>query len=419
MGLVLRNDKGAKLTYDEMDDNFIYLDNKNAISADKNPSSSDDVSKGFVVGSEWINLDTQTRFRCSNASADEAEWNEIEYGVRIFTALDDTPNGFSEQKGKILVVNNDETALEFQDKPKGTLEKLDEGNGIGYRVSDRDPDKYAPIGEEAIDFSVNRDDDDNDVGASFAYSMVLGINNKEIIGDGDADKQGINFITGYSNKVENINDGAAYENTIFGADNTIKTEDNNSAYQNLINGDSNTINAKDSDCRIIFINGSNNVVDAENDGYIAKSIINGYDNIVKTDGDDVACSILSGDHCEFINASFSLSSGERNKVHHSYTATSGYRLNTSHSHQVIFGKYNDDADLSLVFMYGNGTADDERSNLIELADNGAIYIDKMVGLTDDRPTLKKASSASYFDTDLGKPIWYNGSDWVDANGDVV
>lgn len=40
------------------------------------------------------------------------------------------------------------------------------------------------------------------------------------------------------------------------------------------------------------------------------------------------------------------------------------------------------------------------------------------GTTDDRPS-DPSSYEFYFDTDLDKPIWYNGSDWVDATGAVV
>lgn len=40
------------------------------------------------------------------------------------------------------------------------------------------------------------------------------------------------------------------------------------------------------------------------------------------------------------------------------------------------------------------------------------------GTTAERPT-GRAVGTMYFDTTLGKPIWYNGADWVDATGAVV
>lgn len=37
------------------------------------------------------------------------------------------------------------------------------------------------------------------------------------------------------------------------------------------------------------------------------------------------------------------------------------------------------------------------------------------GTTANRPT-SPLNYSQYFDTDLGKPIWYDGSGWVDATG---
>lgn len=41
------------------------------------------------------------------------------------------------------------------------------------------------------------------------------------------------------------------------------------------------------------------------------------------------------------------------------------------------------------------------------------------GTTADRPTSGLYTGRPYFDTTLGKPIWYEGPDWVDATGAVV
>jgi hypothetical protein len=41
------------------------------------------------------------------------------------------------------------------------------------------------------------------------------------------------------------------------------------------------------------------------------------------------------------------------------------------------------------------------------------------GATADRPTTFLQVGQFYFDTTLGYPIWYNGTDWVDATGTVV
>jgi hypothetical protein len=41
------------------------------------------------------------------------------------------------------------------------------------------------------------------------------------------------------------------------------------------------------------------------------------------------------------------------------------------------------------------------------------------GATADRPTLNLQIGQFYFDTTLGYPIWYDGTDWVDSSGTVV
>ncbi len=45
------------------------------------------------------------------------------------------------------------------------------------------------------------------------------------------------------------------------------------------------------------------------------------------------------------------------------------------------------------------------------------YLEKN-GTTANRPTAGQ-TGRSYFDTTLGKPIWDNGTNWVDATGTVV
>lgn len=41
------------------------------------------------------------------------------------------------------------------------------------------------------------------------------------------------------------------------------------------------------------------------------------------------------------------------------------------------------------------------------------------GTTANRPTARLWVGRMYFDTTLGKPIWYSGSAWVDATGAAV
>lgn len=41
------------------------------------------------------------------------------------------------------------------------------------------------------------------------------------------------------------------------------------------------------------------------------------------------------------------------------------------------------------------------------------------GTTANRPTTQLWVPRPYFDTTLGLPIWWNGSNWIDASGSVV
>ena len=41
------------------------------------------------------------------------------------------------------------------------------------------------------------------------------------------------------------------------------------------------------------------------------------------------------------------------------------------------------------------------------------------GTTDERPDSGMLPGFQYFDTTLGKPIWHNGTGWVDALGNAV
>jgi hypothetical protein len=49
----------------------------------------------------------------------------------------------------------------------------------------------------------------------------------------------------------------------------------------------------------------------------------------------------------------------------------------------------------------------------------AILALQSSGATADRPTKGLYVGRPYFDTTLGKPIWYSGSGWVDATGAAV
>lgn len=56
--------------------------------------------------------------------------------------------------------------------------------------------------------------------------------------------------------------------------------------------------------------------------------------------------------------------------------------------------------------------------------NGAVLADDPnypvdTGTTANRPTSGRELGMQYWDTTLGRPIWWNGAAWVDAAGVVV
>ena len=56
--------------------------------------------------------------------------------------------------------------------------------------------------------------------------------------------------------------------------------------------------------------------------------------------------------------------------------------------------------------------------ITKIKNNTPIRIEQASGPTADRPTNFKVGM-SYFDTDLGKPIYWNGTEWVDSTGTAV
>lgn len=76
------------------------------------------------------------------------------------------------------------------------------------------------------------------------------------------------------------------------------------------------------------------------------------------------------------------------------------------------------------------TTEYERAYLDELTKQLRLYFGQLDnftqaintpanGSTANRPTTLLQIGQFYFDTTLGYPIWYDGTDWVDAAGTVV
>ena len=63
------------------------------------------------------------------------------------------------------------------------------------------------------------------------------------------------------------------------------------------------------------------------------------------------------------------------------------------------------------------------SKLNKLILNGTEFVieDRRIGSGKTRPTLTSSGDIGFmfFDTNLGKPIWWNGTGWVDATGKSI
>lgn len=69
----MARDTAAETLFTKFDGNNLKV--LRAIDSDTAPTTADDVSKGFIVGSEWLRISTAKLYVCSDASAGAATWN--------------------------------------------------------------------------------------------------------------------------------------------------------------------------------------------------------------------------------------------------------------------------------------------------------------------------------------------------------
>ena len=273
------------------------------------------------------------------------------------------------------------------------------------------------------------------------FDVLFGRANKTIVHD---NYLGMNAVFGAENTVQTSSNNSFVGNILGGGQNTFMNVKDISSYWNILSGEYNTFKSTHSmgignGCDVslmgsVFVG---NAITSEEDGILESSLVVAVDSspyclkyssfIGQAEFDFDTnnlknieyCSLMGKDYTVDVNTnalvgtSINLSDSDSN-IKHSYSKYFGLGIKSTGNHQIIYGHYNALTDAR--FVIGNGSDDTLRSNLIELQDSGVIYIDKMVGDTANRPTPSKASSLPYFDTDLGKPIWYDGSNWVDATG---
>jgi len=67
-------------------------------------------------------------------------------------------------------------------------------------------------------------------------------------------------------------------------------------------------------------------------------------------------------------------------------------------------------------------ASGEADKIIKTNSDGFLdrtFVNTFYGTTTQRPGMSTPSGIAYFDTTLGKPVWFNGTSWVDATGTLV
>jgi len=70
-------------------------------------------------------------------------------------------------------------------------------------------------------------------------------------------------------------------------------------------------------------------------------------------------------------------------------------------------------------QYNDGISFEEKDNKTLVNKGDVISACSPTGTTSERPTSNIHTGRSYFDKTLNKPIWYNGTVWVDATGATV
>ncbi len=102
-----------------------------------------------------------------------------------------------------------------------------------------------------------------------------------------------------------------------------------------------------------------------------------------------------------------------------------------------FGKFNVGTSTETIHETGIGADDLNRKNAFEIYTDGRVVAPELTtalinsprslvtkeylesnGNTANRP-VSPSIGEFYFDTDLTKPIWHNGTNWVDSNGSLV
>ena len=101
---------------------------KNNLNATVSPSSSNDSSEGYSVGSRWVNVDSKKEYVCLDATEGAAIWKETTYiadVITTFLGLSDTPDTYSGSGGKFVQVSENEDGLVFTESAPNDITALE------------------------------------------------------------------------------------------------------------------------------------------------------------------------------------------------------------------------------------------------------------------------------------------------------
>ena len=94
-----------------------------------------------------------------------------------------------------------------------------------------------------------------------------------------------------------------------------------------------------------------------------------------------------------------------------------FYVNNEDSRRAKFGMSFDKTNVRNTYMYLSLKAENtEKTNMFRLYDAGCL-VQAYSGTSSERPSA--SVGCCFFDRTLNKPIWYNGTNWVDATGTVV
>lgn len=89
-----------------------------------------------------------------------------------------------------------------------------------------------------------------------------------------------------------------------------------------------------------------------------------------------------------------------------YSFASGYYVNADGTYSTVFGKYNTlDTDKTLAFAIGNGTADDARKNIFQVAWDGSAYLENRLNIAG----LELEQDAAGYTLFVNGPAFFSGT----------